>query len=343
MAKDIDETGVTGLDEADLTTAAGGTLKPMGGSSGGDSKSSMLATFSNLLAQLGKEDLSHFLDDALEQIGKEAALTPTATAPTAKPSSARGGGAMPAMDMVKLAVQEDIEEMFAGDESLTEDFKHRASTLFEAAIEARLVIETVRIQEEADAVLEEEVSVLKEEMTTKIDQYLNYVIEQWVEDNRIAIESSLKTDITEQFMSKLHGLFVESYISVPDEKLDLLGDLVAKVQDLESKLDESVDIQLNLQTIIDEAAQSAVFEDACEGLADTQVEKFRTMAEGIEFSGAETYGKKLNIIKENYFGNRKSVSTGVLTEEAGDGFDKETAVSADMKDYVSAISRTLKV
>jgi len=346
LAKDIEDTEIDdlALEDAEVNESVGSdTLKPMGGSGGGESKSVMLATFSNLLAQLGKEDLSHFLNDTLAQIGKEASSTPSATAPTAHPSAAKGSGAMPAMGMVKLAVKEDIEEMFAGDESLTEDFKERASTLFEAAIEARLVVEMARIQEEAEEILEGEVSTLKEEMTAKIDQYLDYVIEQWVEDNRIALESSLKTDITEDFMGKLHALFTESYISVPEEKIDVLGELTTQVEILEAKLDESINTQLELQAIIDDAHQEATFEEACEGLADTQVEKFRTMAEGVDFNNIETYGRKLNIIKENYFtGKKASVSTGVLIEEADEGFEFETPVRPDMKNYVSAITRTLK-
>jgi len=296
-----------------------------------------LATFTSLLAQLKGEDLSHFLNDALAQIGKEAALTPSATAPGGKPAL----GQMPRATLG--AVKEDISAMFAG-EDLTEEFKESASTLFEAALTARMNLETVRIEEEAAEQLAEEVETIKEEMTTKIDQYLDYVVEQWVEENKLAIETSLRSEIAENFMEGLRNLFAESYINVPDEKIDVLGELHAQIEELTAKLDESINTTLELQAVIDEATQEATFDEVSEGLAATQVEKLRTLAEGIEFNDAETYAKKLNIIKDKYFTEgKKVVSTGVIAEEAEE-LTEETAapVPAHMAHYVQSISRTVK-
>lgn len=294
-----------------------------------------LATFTSLLAQLKGEDLSHFLNDALAQIGKEAALTPSATAPGGKPAL----GQMPRATLG--AVKEDITAMFAG-EDLTEEFKESASTLFEAALTARMNLETVRLEEEFAAKLSEEVETVKEEMTTKIDQYLDYVVEQWVEENKLAIETSLRAEIAENFMEGLRNLFAESYINVPDEKVDVLGELQAQIEELEAKLDESINTQLELQSVIDEATQEATFDEVSEGLAATQVEKLRTLAEGIEFSDAETYAKKLNIIKDKYFSEKKEVSTGVIAEEAEDLTEQAAPVPAHMAHYAAAISRTVK-
>jgi hypothetical protein len=315
-----------------VESAGSETLKPGAGSSTVEK----LATFTSLLAQLKGEDLSHFLNDALAQIGKEAALTPSATAPGGKPAL----GQMPRATLG--AVKEDIAAMFDG-EDLTEDFKESASTLFEAALTARMNLETVRLEEEFAEQLAEEVETIKEEMTTKIDQYLDYVVEQWVEENKLAIETSLRSEIAENFMEGLRNLFAESYINVPDEKIDVLGELHAQIEELEAKLDESINTTLELQAVIDEATQEATFDEVSEGLAATQVEKLRTLAEGIEFSDTETYAKKLNIIKDKYFTEgKKVVSTGVIAEEAEELTEQAAPVPAHMAHYAAAISRTLK-
>ena len=315
-----------------VESAGSETLKPGAGSSTVEK----LATFTSLLAQLKGEDLSHFLNDALAQIGKEAALTPSATAPGGKPAL----GQMPRATLG--AVKDDIAAMFDG-EDLTEDFKESASTLFEAALTARMNLETVRLEEEFAEQLAEEVETIKEEMTTKIDQYLDYVVEQWVEENKLAIETSLRSEIAENFMEGLRNLFAESYINVPDEKIDVLGELHAQIEELEAKLDESINTTLELQSVIDEATQEATFDEVSEGLAATQVEKLRTLAEGIEFSDTETYAKKLNIIKDKYFTEgKKVVSTGVIAEEAEELTEQVAPVPAHMAHYTAAISRTLK-
>jgi hypothetical protein len=315
-----------------VESAGSETLKPGAGSSTVEK----LATFTSLLAQLKGEDLSHFLNDALAQIGKEAALTPSATAPGGKPAL----GQMPRATLG--AVKEDIAAMFSG-EDLTEEFKESASTLFEAALTARMNLETVRIEEEAAEQLAEEVETIKEEMTTKIDQYLDYVVEQWVEENKLAIETSLRSEIAENFMEGLRNLFAESYINVPDEKIDVLGELHAQIEELTAKLDESINTTLELQAVIDEATQEATFDEVSEGLAATQVEKLRTLAEGIEFNDAETYAKKLNIIKDKYFTEgKKVVSTGVVSEEAEELTEQAAPVPAHMAHYAAAISRTNK-
>jgi len=312
-------------------SAGSETLKPGAGSSTVEK----LATFTSLLSQLKGEDLSHFLNDALAQIGKEAALTPSATAP-----GQTGMGQMPRATLG--AMKEDIAAMFA-DEDLTEEFKENASTLFEAAVTARINLETVRLEEEYAEALFEEVEDLKEEMTTKIDQSLDYVVEQWIEDNKLAIENSLRSEIAENFMEGLYNLFAESYINVPEDRIDVLGELQATIEELEAKLDESINTQLELQSVIDEATQEATFDEVSEGLAATQVEKLRTLAEGLEFNDAETYAKKLNIIKNKYFTEgKKVVSTGVIAEEAQELTEETSAVPAHMAHYVNSISRTVK-
>lgn len=311
------------LDES----AASETLKP------NPTRTEMLATFTSLLAQLKGEDLSHFFNDSIKKLSVD--NVPSAAAPGGGPAL----GQMPAATLG--AMKEDVAEMFSGDE-LSEEFKERASTIFEAAVTARMNLETVRLEEEFATKLDEAVVAIQEEMTEKVDQYLDYVVEQWIEENKLAIEASIRTNVTEDFMEGLRNLFAESYINVPDEKLDVLGELQAQVEELEGKLDESVNKQLELQAILDEATKEATFDEVSEGLAATQVEKLRTLAEGLDFSDAETYAKKLNIIKDKYFSEKKEVSTGVVTEEAENGIDQPVEVPAHMAHYVSAISRNVK-
>jgi hypothetical protein len=239
------------------------------------------------------------------------------------------------------AVKEDIDEVFAG-EDLTEEAKEKFSTIFEAAVSARVSIEEARLEEEFETRLGEEVEEIKEEITTKIDQYLDYVVESWMEDNKLAVESTLRADIAENFMEGLYNLFAESYITVPEEKLDVVGELKAQIEELETKFDESVNKQLELQSVIDEATMEAAFDEVTEGLAATQVEKLRTLAEGIEFTDSESYVKKLGILKGKYFSEKKEINSGVITEEASEGLTEEAKPVAvgEMANYVSAISRT---
>jgi hypothetical protein len=326
MSKNTAET-VDQIDEA----SAAETLKPGAGSGGTESKAQTLAAFSSLLSQLGKEDLSKLFNDAQAVFGPN-------KAPGAVDNSAKNKASI----ATKGAVKEDVEEMFSGDE-LSEDLKEKAVIVFEAAVEARCIVETARLEEEFEQQLDEAVANIQEEITAKVDQYLDYVIEQWVEDNKIAIESSLRAEIAEEFMGNLHKLFVESNINVPDEQIDVLGEMTAKVEELESKLDESVNKQLELQAVIDEAEKEAVFDEVSEGLAATQVEKLRTLAEGIDYVDADTYKKKLDIVKETYFADKRPASTATLVDESNDTLTEEAApVPAEMAKYVSTISRTLK-
>lgn len=316
--------------ETEIDESAGSdTLKP--GSQGG-TKTETLAAFTSLLAQLGKEDLTHFFNDSIKKYSPD--NVPSATAP--------GKTGMPQMAMAKLGVKEDLDAMFASDSDLTEDFKERASTIFEAAIELRANLEIARLEEEYSAALEEEVASVKEDLSTKVDQYLNYVVEQWIEENEIAIEKSLRSDIAEDFMQGLYNLFAESNIHVPEEKIDVLGELHDKILELESALDESINSQLELKAIINEAEKEAAFDEVCEGLAATQVEKLRTLAEGVEFNDMASYSRKLDILKDKYFTEKKITSTNIITETVEAGNEPAAPVPAEMSKYMSAISRSLK-
>jgi hypothetical protein len=336
------------IDEA----SAADTLKPGAGSGGGDTKAETLATFTSLLAQLGKDDLSKIFNDVQAQFGANKApgaedkSAANRASVDAKPSDAVGKGAW----------KEDVDAMFGDD--LSEEFKEKAEVVFEAALATRINLETVRLEEEFanqvaeleeafEAQLEETTADLMEEMTNKLDQYLDYCVDQWMEENKLAIENSLRADIAEDFIEALHNTFAEHYIRVPDDKIDLVAEMKAELDEVKSRLNETLDEKIVLESIIEEATKEATFEDVSEGLAETQVEKLKTLAEGIDYSDATTYRKKLEIVKEQYFKTNKSASsTGFITEEI-DGEDESATgttgfTSPGMDRYVQAIAKSVK-
>ncbi len=350
MAKETPEI----VDNTDLhidEASAADTLKPGAGSGGTESKAETLATFTQLLSQLGKEDLSQLFNDVQSQYGPN-------NAPGAedKSNANRSSIAMKSSAAVgKGPWKEDIDEIFASDD-LTEDFKEKAAIVFEAALETRCILEETRLQEQyQDLVdeleekfeqkIQEASSDMFEELSTKLDQYLDYVVEQWMEANELAIETQLRADIAEGFMEGLQNLFAEHYITVPENKLDIFAEMKAELDEIKSKLNESIDDKLTLQNIIDEATKEALLDEVSDGLAVTQSEKLRTLAEGLEYTNAETFKKKLEIVKENYFTDKKlSVKSGLITEEI-DGTDEavnESVIPASMSKYVETISKSIK-
>jgi hypothetical protein len=337
------------MDEA----TAADTLKPGGGSGGGDTKAATLATFTSLLAQLGKDDLSKIFNDVQSQFGPN-------KAPGAEDKSASNKATLnmkPSDAVGKGAWKEDIDDMFGADD-LTEEFKEKAEVVFEAALNTRTTLEIARLEEEYEAkkaeldeefevALEEQTAIVVEEMTSKIDQYLDYCVEQWMEDNKLAIENSLRADIAENFLDALRNVFAEHYITVPDEKIDLVAEMKAELDEVKAKLNETLDEKIELQAIVEEATKEAALEEISAGLAETQIEKLRTLAEGIEYSDEDNYRKKLEIVKEQYFTKKATpASTGLITEEI-DGEDESDSgttgyTAPGMDKYVQAIAKSAK-
>ena len=324
--------------------SAAETLKP--GGAPGESKAEMLSTFTSLLAQLGKEDLSSIFNAVQDQYGPN-------KAPGAEDKSDSNKATLnmkPSAALGKGAWKEDVDDMFSADE-LSEEFREKAETIFEAAVNTRINLEVARLEEEYaelfDAELQEASAQIFEDVSAKLDQYLDYCVEQWMEENQIAIESTLRTDIAENFITGLQDLFAEHYITVPDEKIDLVAEMKAELDFTKTKLNETLDQKIELESIINEATAISILDDISEGLAETQVEKLRVLSEGIDYTNAETYRKKLEIIKENYFSSKSAPkSTGFITESIDGSVDEEqtqVAVPAQMKQYMSAISKSIKV
>jgi hypothetical protein len=245
------------------------------------------------------------------------------------------------------AMKEHIDAMFNG-EDLSEDFKEKASTIFEAAVQARISEEVAELEEQYSSRLEEALEEVTSEMSSKLDDYLNYCVEQWMSENEVAIEHSLRTEITEEFMEGMKKLFAENYIEIPEDKLNVLEELTATVEQLEDKLNAQINENIELSKSISEYSKHEIFDQVSEGLVMTQVEKLRQLAEGIDFDGSDNYMRKLALVKENYFPS-KPASQDMREEEEAIGnndLNEETNVSfqdAGIKRYYNSIARNSKV
>jgi hypothetical protein len=240
------------------------------------------------------------------------------------------------------SVKEDVDAMFSGSD-LSEDFKEKATVIFEAAVTAQVNEAITQLEEQYNTALEEETQKLSEDLTSKIDQYMEYVVEQWMAENQIAIEHTLKSEITEDFITKLKGLFEESYISVPEEKFDIVEDLTGRVEEIQTRLDKVMEENMTLKGELSESTREKILANVTEGLAATQAEKLVALAEGVEFDSAENYRKKLELVKENYFPVEKSGKQNLLEQIEEDNAEPQKAtVNSPVSFYAQAISRTAK-
>jgi len=234
-------------------------------------------------------------------------------------------------------VSEDVAALMNGEE-LSEDFKVKAATIFEAAVITRVKQEVAKIEEEFESKLAEQVETVKEGLVEKVDGYLDYVVEQWMEQNEIALESGIKSDILEGFVSGLKGLFEEHYIDIPQEKVDVLGNMESHIEELTAKLDESLANQVELSKKLGELSRQQTIDEAAEGLTDTEVEKFKGLAEELVFEGQENFKAKLQTIRENYFSTEKKATTvqSPVTDSTVT-ITEDVTVAPAMKKYLQAL------
>ena len=234
-----------------------------------------------------------------------------------------------------LDVSDDVNALVDGEE-LSEEFKTKAATIFESAVKSKVRAELEKIQEENDKVIEEMAESTINDMTEKVDDYLNYVVEQWMEENQLAIERGLKGEIAEDFISGLKNLFEDHYIDVPDEKYDILEANLSKIEELEEKLNKQIEENVQLRKAKGELVKESMIADVANGMTDTETEKFQSLVEDVEFSDEESYTEKLQTIKESYFGTQE-----VLTEDASETTSTEPVqeVSKSMEKYLKAIGR----
>ena len=263
----------------------------------------------------------------------------SATAPTTKPSDASSKMEETEVEGEFLDVSSDIDAMFA-DSAISEEFRSKVSTIFEARVQDRIT----QLEEETEAryasMLEEAVESVKTDLTEKVNDYLSYVVEQWIADNEIAIEKGLRAELTEDFIAGLKNLFVEHYIDVPTDKVDLVEELASKVEELEGQLNEEIERGIEIKKSLVESRKQEITHAVTEGLIATQVEKIKSLAEGVEFSTEDEYKTKLETIRENYFpsGNVKKADADQLHEQVEDGSEKH---QASLDPYVNSVMQAI--
>jgi len=233
---------------------------------------------------------------------------------------------------------EDLNALVESEATLSDEFKAKTAVIFEAAVKTKLSEEINRLETEYAEQLAEEVENTKADLVEKVDSYLNYVVEQWMEDNKVAIQTGLRTEIAEGFMGKLKDLFVESYIEVPESKVDLVDELASANEDLEAQVNEATANAMKLAEELESYKRTAVIREASKDLAETQVEKLTSLADSIDFVSEESFAKKVATLKESYFAKKTTESIVEDTDESAD----EVEVSPMMEQYLKAIRKANK-
>ena len=241
-----------------------------------------------------------------------------------------------------LDFTEDVNALVAGEE-LSEEFRLKAATIFEAAVTSRVNKEAAALQEAYESALTEEVEKIQTDLAEKVDDYLTYAAEQWMKENALQIEHGIKTEMAESFFNGLKGLFLEHNFSVPEEKFNLLDGMAGELDDMEAKLNEQIDANVALNKRIGEFVKMEIVNECATGLAETQKEKLASLAEGVEFETEEDFKNKVNTIKESYFTRKAEVAESVTepTEESSEPLVEDTT-STTMSKYVDALARWSK-
>ncbi len=242
----------------------------------------------------------------------------------------------------KVNVDEDISALIAGEE-LSEEFQNKARTIFEAAIKTKVSEVKAELQEQYEKTIVEEVSTVKKELTERVDAYLEYAADEWMSENQLAVEAGLKTELTESFLSGMKGLFEEHYVTIPEEKYDVLNSMVEKLDEMEDKLNEQVQKNVALNKRLAESSADVIFAEVAEGLALSQKEKFASLAENVEFESEESYREKLGTLRKSYFPENTNVQRDTSeTISEGTETGRQLHSSNVMESYLQTLSKVSK-
>ena len=239
-------------------------------------------------------------------------------------------------ETVEIDVEDDVNALLGGEE-LSEEFRAKAKTIFEAAINSKVAVIREEIVREHEEKLSEEVEEIKVELQERVDSYLEYVADEWFVENQLAVENGLKADMTESFLEGMKGLFEEHYVQIPEEKYDVLKSMVEKLDDMETKLNEQIEKNIALNKGLAEATADGILESVSEGLAATQKEKLASLAESVEFESDEEYREKLETLKESYFPHKSATTSKTETLSEGVASAPEE-ISGSMAQYVKTLS-----
>ena len=242
-------------------------------------------------------------------------------------------------DETELNTAAELSAIVDGEATLSEEFKEKTSIIFEAAVKTKLSEEVTRLEEQYAEELAEEVETIKTDLVGKVDSYLNYVVESWMEENKLAIQSGLRTEIAEGFMNGMRDLFVESYVEVPESKVDLVDELASQVDELEEKLNSTTGDAIQLAEELETYKRESIIAEASRDLADTQSEKLAELLSNVDFDNEETFVTKVNTVKESYFSKEIPEQ---LEESVSEEAEEEFEVSSMMEGYLSALRQTSK-
>jgi len=244
-------------------------------------------------------------------------------------------------EVVEYNMEEDVEALLQGEE-LSEEFQEKARTIFETAIKAKVAQVQEELTAQYEEALEEQVSSIKEELTDRVDAYLEYVAEEWMTENQLAVEQGLKTEMTESFLVGMKSLFEDHYVSIPEEKYDVLNSMVEKLDEMEDKLNEQIKSNIALKQRLAESVADTIFSEVCEGLALSQKEKLASLAENVEFDSEDTYREKLVALRESYFPANAGTQRD-KSENISEGTETEYSASSPlMESYLSTLTRVSK-
>ena len=259
-----------------------------------------------------------------------------------KPESTELEGDALAEDEVKDQVQvevdfkDDLSALVNEEATLSDEFKQKAETIFEAAINTKVNAEIDRLEEKYNEELSEEIESTKKDLVEKVDSYLNYVVEGWMEDNKLAIQNGLRTEIAEDFMNKLKDLFTESHIQVPEDKVDMVDELADNVDELETQLNDTIAKSVSMAEELELYKRESIIREATKDLAETQVEKLKGLAENVDFEDEETFAQKVAQLKESYFATTTKSQQDIIEDDDGPVIE----TSSSMDSYLKAIKKT---
>ena len=241
-----------------------------------------------------------------------------------------------------IDVEEDVNALLEGEE-LSEEFQEKARTIFEAAIRTKIAEVKKEVEDQYESALIEEVVNIKEQLTDRVDAYLEYVADEWMQENQLAIEHGLKTEMTESFLTGMRSLFEEHYVTIPEEKYDVLNSMVEKLDEMEDKLNEQIERNIALNKRLAESVADVIFSEVCEGLALSQKDKLASLAENVEFDSEDTYREKLVTLRESYF----PTNTGTQTDDSdivseSTETETQTPVTGLMESYLDTLNRVSK-
>ena len=244
-------------------------------------------------------------------------------------------------EVVEYDIEEDVNALLAGEE-LSEEFQEKAKVIFETAINAKVSQIQVELEEKYSSVFAEEVETFKGELSERVDSYLEYVADEWFQENALVIDQGLKTEMTESFLSGMKDLFEAHYVEIPEDKYDVVHNMVDKLDDMETKLNEQIEKNVSLNKRLAESVADGILDQVSNGLAQTQKEKLASLAESVEFESEEEYREKLETLKESYFAPKKQ-SSSAKTETLSEGVSNDhQQYSGSMSAYVRALGSTVK-